>query len=169
MTAATKSNASTSASPDRDGAERPAAGGNRAPAGSPGTLEDLARAQEDLTDELHRLVAQQALDQRPADGDREGTARMVTAARAQLLGQLRDQEQEQARRQLAAATRNSEDAAAGVVRGVTTIIRTVLPAVLLRPEDLIEAAYSLADQGLRVSRTIALTVSSSVRDMAASL
>ena len=173
MTAATKSNATPSASPDQDQdkTDRPAARGNRTQVGTPETLEDLARAQEDLTDELHRLVARQALDHVPTDGDqhRDRAGRMVTVARAELLGQLREQEQEQARLQRAAAARSSEDAAAGVVRGVTTIVRTVLPAALLRPEDLIEAAYMLADQGLRVSRRVALTVSSSVRDLTASL
>lgn len=172
MTAATKSNASTPASPGQGEkpAERPGVARNRTSDSSAATLEELARAQEDLTDELHRLVARQALEEGPIEADhRERTGRMVSVARAELLGQLREQEQEQARRQLAAATRSSEDAAAGVVHGVTTIIRSVLPAALLRPEDLIEAAYVLADQGLRVSRRIALSVSSSVRDLSASL
>lgn len=93
----------------------------------------------------------------------------MRVARAELLGQLREQEQEQARRQLAAATRSSEDAAAGVVRSVTTIIGAIVPPALLRPEDLIEAAYVLADQGLRVTRRLALTFSSSVRGLTTSL
>ena len=56
-------------------------------------------------------------------------------------------------------------ASRGVVRSVTTIVRTVVPAALVRPEDLIEAAFALADQGLRVSRQLALTLSSSVRSL----
>lgn len=171
MTAATKNNTSTSSSPGPDRAEGPAAEDNNAPAGSASTLEELARAQDELTHELHLLVAGQALDEAPGDADRsyERAGRMVTVARSQLLGQLREQEQEQARRQLAAATQSTEDAAASVVRGVTTIIRSVLPAALLRPDDLIEAAYILADQGLRVGRRIALTISSSARELTASL
>lgn len=172
MTAATKSNPSTSASSDQGEktAERRGVARNSVSDSAGTTLEELARAQEDLTDELHRLLARQALEESPIEGDhRERTGRMVSIARAELLGQLREQEQEQARRQLAAATRSSEDAAVGVVRGVTTIIRSVLPAALLRPEDLIEAAYVMADQGLRVSRRLALAVSSSVRELSASL
>jgi hypothetical protein len=58
-----------------------------------------------------------------------------------------------------------QDAAAGVVLSVTTIV----PVALVRPEHLIEAAYTFADQGLAVSRRIALTVSSSVRSLTAAV
>jgi hypothetical protein len=53
----------------------------------------------------------------------------------------------------------------GVVHGLTTIVRSVVPAALVRPEDVIEATFALADQGLRVGRRLALTVTSSVRSL----
>jgi hypothetical protein len=53
-----------------------------------------------------------------------------------------------------------QDAAAGVVLSVPTIVRTLVPVALVRPEPPIEAAYIFADQGLAVSRRIAFTVSS---------
>jgi hypothetical protein len=37
--------------------------------------------------------------------------------------------------------------------------------VLVRPEDVIEAGFALADQGLRVGRRLALTVTSGVRSL----
>lgn len=170
MTAPTKNNASTPPSAQAQG-ERPAAEGDTTPTASSGTLEELARDQEELTRQIRRVVAQQVLDHADGDpdaataDDRERAGRLVTVARAELLGQLQEQEQERARRQLAAATRSSEDAAAGVVRSVTTIIGTILPPALLRPEEMIEAAYLLADQGLRVTRRLALTFSSTLRGL----
>lgn len=136
---------------------------------SPTTLEELARAQEDLTHEIRSLVARQALDRATDDDPRERAGHLVTAARADLLEQLRDQEQEEARRQLARATQSSEEAVEGVVRSVTMIVRTLVPTALVRPEDLIEAAYSVADQSLRVSRRLALSVSSGVRSLTAAM
>lgn len=170
MTSSTKTNASTPTRPDRrDDDERPAAGNGSGTTASPATLDELSRAQEDLTHEIRQLVARDALAV-PADSDeRERAGRMVAVARAELLEQLRGQEQEQARRQLAQATRSGEEAVDGVVRSVTTVVRTLVPAALVRPEDLIEAVYSVADQGLRVSRRLALSVSSGVRSLTGSL
>lgn len=133
------------------------------------TLEELARAQEELTHEIRSLVARQALDRATDDDHRDRAGQLVTVARADLLEQLREQEQVQARRQLAQATRSSEEAVEGVVRSVTMIVRTLVPAALVRPEDLIEAAYTVADQGLRVSRRFALSVSSGVRSLTAAM
>jgi hypothetical protein len=62
-----------------------------------------------------------------------------------------------------------QDAAAGVVLSVTTIVRTIVPVALVRPEHLIEAAYTFADQGLGVSPRVALTESSSVRSLTAAV
>jgi hypothetical protein len=109
----------------------------------------------------------------PADGGRE-EARTSNGVRADhltfdahrdLLTELRAQEQEQARRQLSAAAESSEDAVAGLVRGVVTIVRGVLPTALTRPEEVIETTYALADQGLRVMRRLALAVTGGVRDV----
>ena len=65
---------------------------------------------------------------------------------------------------MAEATRSGEDAVAGMVQGITTIVRSIVPAALVRPQDVIEATYALADQGLRVGRRLALTVTSSMPD-----
>lgn len=97
--------------------------------------------------------------------DDERTHRLVVAARRDLLEELRAQEQEQARRQLAAAADSGEDAVTGLVQGVASIVRSLVPAVLVRPEEVIETTYALADQGLRVSRRLALTVTGSVRSL----
>jgi hypothetical protein len=71
-----------------------------------------------------------------------------------------------ARRRLAEAARNSEEAVTGVLHGITAIIRTVVPMALVRrPESLIEATYALADQGLRVGRRLALTVGGTAREL----
>jgi hypothetical protein len=138
------------------------------PAGDPDTeLRDLVRTQDDVTSQARRIVAgrvvAQAGDSPAAEGVR--TDRLVAATRADLLAELRGQEQEEARRQLAEAGRNGEDAAAAVVRGATAIVRSVVPAALVRPEDLIEAAYGLADQALRVTRRLALSVTAGLRDL----
>ena len=146
-----------------DGADRDTTAPEHEVAGEVG---ELARTQQDVAQRARRLVAGELVTRVPnGGGDDERAHRLVTAARADLLAELREQEQEQARRQLAEATRSSEDAVAGVVRGVTTIVRGIVPAVLVRPEDVIEATYALADQGLRVSRRLALTVTSHVRSL----
>lgn len=128
-----------------------------------GQLEELVRAREDLTAELRELVARRALEDAEGPSDHEAADRLVLRARAELLEQLRHQEQEQARRQLAAATRSSEDAVAGVVQSVSTLVRSVVPTVLVRPEDFIEASFALAEQSLRVGRRIALAVTENAR------
>lgn len=170
MTAPAKTNAvSTDTSPKAATASRPANGEQPAlgtgQSDARATLEELARAQEELTHEIRQLVARQTVDVATDDDHRERAGHLVTSARADLLEQLREQEQAQARRQLARATQSSEEAVEGVVRSVTMIVRTLVPTALVRPEDLIEAAYAMADQGLRVSRRLALSVSSGVRSL----
>jgi hypothetical protein len=138
--------------------------GNPETSNSTATLDRLVRAQEDLAQEIRQLAAHQALEpSADHDDDTERAGRLLTVARTQLLEQLQEQEQEHSRRQLADAARNGEEAADGVVRGVTAIVRTIVPAALVRPEDLVDAAFTLADQGLRVSRRLALSISGSVR------
>jgi hypothetical protein len=173
MTAPTKSNGSTNSSTSTATPARPANGDQptlgTGPSGSETTLEELARAQEELTHGIRELVARQVLDDATDDDPRGHAGHLLTVARADLLEQLREQEQEQARRQLARATQSSEDAVVGVVRSVTMIVRTLVPTALVRPEDLIEAAYTVADQGLRVSRRLALSVNSGVRSLTAAV
>jgi hypothetical protein len=133
-----------------------------------GEMEELARTQEDVAERARRLVAGELITA-PSNGhaDEHRVERLREWARADLLAELRGQEQEQARRQLAAAARSGEDAVVGVVQGITTIVRSIVPAALTRPEEVIEATFALADQGLRVGRRLALTVTSSVRSLTA--
>lgn len=136
------------------------------PAPLDGDLVEIARTQEDVVQRARRVVAGEILNATPnGHGDDDRVERLLDSARADLLSELRTQEQERARRQLAEAARSSEDAVVGVVHGLTTIVRSVVPAALVRPEDVIEATFALADQGLRVGRRLALTVTSSVRSL----
>jgi len=148
-----------------NGQERPEEPNGSRAAAAPAELADLARAQEDLTQDVRLHVARQLVESGSDGGDEARIGKMLTDARSELQEQLLHEQQERARRQLAEAARNSEDAVAGVVHSVTTILRSVVPPALVRPEDLIEATYSLADQGLRVGRRLALTVSGSAREL----
>ena len=129
-------------------------------------LVEIARTHEEVAQRARRVVADEMLSA-PQNGrvDGERVERLRESARADLLDELRDQAQERARRQLTDAARSSEDAVAGVVQGLTTIVRGIVPAALVRPEDVIEATFALADQGIRVGRRLALTVVTSVRSL----
>lgn len=167
-TSTTESTAQTSAAKNRrdGGQERAANPSDASPAApSPAELDDLARSQDELKQEVRQHVARRVVENRSTADDDAQTERMLTAARSELMEQLLREQQEEARRQLADAAHSSENAVAGAVRSVTTIVRSMVPAALVRPEDLIEATYSLTDQGLRVSRSLALTVSRSARDL----
>ena len=128
---------------------------------------ELAEMQEDAAGQAKELTAVDVLTEArgggPAGHERADQLRL--SAREELLAELRSQEQEQAREQLAQATRSGEDAVAGLVQGITVILRSMVPAALLRPEELIETSYALADQGLRVTRRLALTVVGSARSL----
>lgn len=133
--------------------------------GSGAELEELSRTRDEAEDRARELLAAQVL-QAARNGSHDERARQpVLAVRRDLLTELRSQEQEQARRQLAAAADSSEDAVAGIVQGVTTIARSLIPAVLVRPEEVIETTYALADQSLRVVRRLALVVTGSMRSL----
>ncbi len=94
------------------------------PAVSENELTELAETQEDVAQRVRQLVAADlATHARDGETDDEHVDRLLTSARADLLADLRQQEQEQARRQLAEATRGGEEAVAGVVQGITTIVR----------------------------------------------
>ncbi|MGY1720074.1 hypothetical protein ACI8AG_13620 [Blastococcus sp. SYSU DS0552] len=128
-------------------------------------LDELARTREEAEDRARELLAAQVLQEARNGSHDERARQLVLAVRRDLLVELREQEQEQARRQLAAAADSSEDAVVGLVQGVTTIVRSFVPAVLVRPEEVIETTYALADQGLRVTRRLALTLTESVRGL----
>jgi hypothetical protein len=128
-------------------------------------LEELSRMRDEAEDRARELLAAEVLNTARNGSHDERARQLVLAVRRDLLTELRAQEQEQARRQLAAAADSSEDAVAGVVQGVTTIVRSMVPAVLVRPEEVIETTFALADQGLRVARRLALVVTGSVRSL----
>ncbi|WP_347059524.1 hypothetical protein ABC795_03560 [Blastococcus sp. HT6-30] len=138
-----------------------------APGTGPATpeLEEVVRTHEEAEDRARELLAAQVLQEARNGSHDERARQLVLAVRRDLLVELRAQEQDQARRQLAAAADSSEDAVAGLVRGVATIVRSLVPAALVRPEEVIETTYALADQGLRVTRRLALTLTSSVRGL----
>ncbi|SNR65964.1 hypothetical protein [Blastococcus mobilis] len=140
----------------------------RSEAGAEGFAE-LAETREAADEDARRLAASDVLAE-ARDGGPVGDERVQElrrSARVELLTELRRQEQQQAREQLAWATRRGEDAVTGMVEGVAVVVRNVVPAALLRPEEVIETTYALADQGLRLTRRLALTVVSSIRSLTA--
>ena len=148
MTGPTSTTKSSQATKDQPSAA-PEAEERVTPEASTGTdveLRELARTQEDVAQRARRLVAGELVASGP-DGteERQQVERVLEQARAGLLAELRDQEQERARRQLQEAAASGEDAVAGVVQSITTIVRGIVPAALVRPEDVIEATFALAD------------------------
>ena len=138
------------------------------PPASDSEIHELARTQDDVAQRARRLVAGELVRHvRSGHGEGQRSDRLVDSVRADLRAELRGQEQG-ARQQLAVATRSSADAVAGLVRSVTTIVRSIVPAVLVRPEDAIEATFALADQGLRVGRRLALTMTTNVGSLSLS-
>lgn len=133
--------------------------------GSPDEMEQLARTRDEAEDRARELLAAQVLQESRNGSHDERARQLVLAVRRDLLVELREQEQEQARRQLASAADSSEDAVAGLVQGMTTIVRSLVPAVLVRPEEVIETTYALADQSLRVTRRLALALTQSMRSL----
>ena len=138
------------------------------PAGSAtDRLDELAEAQQDAADQAREVAAVEVLTEERNNGPvgQERAERLRLSARQELLAELRSQEQQQARQQLERAALGGEAAVAGLIEGIAVIVRTMVPAALLRPEDLIETSYALADQGLRVTRRLALTVAGSARSL----
>ncbi|TFV52499.1 hypothetical protein [Blastococcus sp. TF02A-35] len=146
----------------QDAAPQPETG---SAAGSAGEMEELARTRDEAEDRARELLAAQVLQESRNGSHDERARQLVLAVRRDLLAELREQEQQQARQLLSAAADSSEDAVAGLVNGVTTIVRSLVPAVLVRPEEVIETSYALADQGLRVARRFALVVTGNVRSL----
>jgi hypothetical protein len=158
----------TTPTPAATGRKRAEDGANPTEVLTTGTgeeLGELARTRDEAEDRARELLAAEVL-QAARNGSHDERARqLVLAVRRDLLVELRAQEQEQARRQLAAAADSSEAAVAGVVEGVTTIVRSLVPTVVVRPEAVIDTAHALADQGLRVARRLALVITGSVRKL----
>lgn len=133
------------------------------------TFAGLADARDAEADDARRLAASDVLTEARDGGavDDERARQLRLSARQELLTELRSQEQQHAREQLAWAARRGEDAVEGVVEGVAVVVRNVVPVALLRPEEVIETTYALADQGLRLTRRLALTVVGSIRSLTA--
>jgi hypothetical protein len=150
----------------RDGESDDRAQNQLSEAGAEGFAE-LAETGEAAAADARRLAASDVLTE-ARDGGAVGDERarqLRLSARQELLAELRRQEQQHAREQLAWATSRGEDAVSGVIDGVAVVVRNIVPAALLRPEEVIETTYALADQGLRLTRRLALTVVGSVRSL----
>ena len=89
-------------------------------AASDSEIHELARTQDDVAQRARRLVAGELVqyEQNGHDGQQR-VDQLLDSVRADLLVELRGQEQERARHELAEAARSSEDAVAGVVRSTT--------------------------------------------------
>ncbi len=155
----------TSTDTDTAAAKRTADAATQPATGGRDEMEELARTRDEAEDRARELLAAQVLQESRNGSHDERARQLVLAVRRDLLVELREQEQEQARRQLASAADSSEDAVTGLVQGVTTIVRSLVPAVLVRPEEFIETTFALADQGLRVTRRLALVATQSVRSL----
>lgn len=128
---------------------------------------ELAETREAAEEDARQLAAADVLTEARDGGpvDEERARRLRLSARQGLLTELRSQEQQQAREQLVRATHRGEEAVEGVIEGVAVVVRNIVPAALLRPEDIIETTYALADHGLRLTRRLALTIVGSVRSL----
>ncbi|MGY1813808.1 hypothetical protein [Blastococcus sp. SYSU D00820] len=171
MTASTRTEPSEKNRAAKEAPEESAAVRQEEPLALPASpdreVRELVRTQDDVAQRARRLVAGELL----ADGanggeERHRVDRLLEQARTQLRVELQEQEQERARRQLQEAARSGEEAVEGVVQSLLTIVRSVVPPVLVRPEQFIEASFALADQGLRVGRRLALTVAGGARGLA---
>lgn len=128
-------------------------------------LDELAEVQQNAAEQAREVTAVEMLSEQQNRGPvgQERAERLRLSARHELLAELRSQEQYHARQQLERATLSGEEAVTGLVDGIAVIVRSMVPPALLRPEDFIEIGYSLADQGLRVTRRLALTVAGARR------
>jgi hypothetical protein len=123
----------------------------------------LSLTQEHALEVLLEEAKQQITEQvRERTSGSDGAA-MVTAARTQLLTQVQLAQQEQARRRLQLAGAQGELALASAVQGAATIVRSVVPTALLRPDATIDAGFDLADQGLILLRRLSREVFGAVR------
>ena len=153
----------TSPTTPTDDAPRPEAATGRTNADT--ELEELSRTRDEAEDRARELLAAEVLQSTRNGSHDERARQLVLAVRRDLLADLREQEQAQARRQLAAAADSSEDAVVGVVQGVTTIVRSLVPAALVRPEEAIQTTFAPADQALRIAPRLALAVTENVRSL----
>jgi hypothetical protein len=127
----------------------------------------IAQAQEQAQEAVLDQAVQRLREELGGHQNGNGGQKLVTTARQQLVAQLADLDQEHAREQLLAATRSGEAAAAGAVQGVATLLRSVLPTGLIHPEEVIDTAFGLAEQGLRVLQRTAHELVGAARELAA--
>jgi hypothetical protein len=128
---------------------------------------ELASAQRQAQELVLEQAVQRLRDELRQPPNGAGGQQLLLTARQRLVDQLHDLEQERARAQLAVASRGGEEAAACAVHGVVRLLRGALPAAVTRPDEVIDTAFGLAEQGLQVSRRIALEVVSAARELVA--
>ena len=116
-------------------------------------------ALEVLLEEAKQQITEQVRERTTAaDG-----GSMIDAARTQLLGELERAQQRQARRRMQLAASQGEEAVSSAVQGAATLVRSVVPSVLLRPDETIDMGFDLADQGLLLLRRLSHEVFGAVR------
>lgn len=116
-------------------------------------------ALEVLLEEAKQQITEQIRERSTlADG-----GSMVDAARTQLLGQIERAQQDQARRRMQLAAAQGEEAVSSAVQGAVTLVRSVVPTVLLRPDETIDMTFDLANQGLLLLRRLSHEVFGAVR------
>ena len=128
---------------------------------------ELASAQRQAQELVLEQAVQRLRDELRDRPNGAGGQQLLLTARQRLVTQLHDLDQQRARAQLVAAGRSGEEAVACTVQGVVRLLRGALPAAVTRPEEVIDTAFGLADQGLQVSRRIALEVVSAARELVA--
>ena len=111
----------------------------------------LEEAKQQITEQVRERTA-------VADG-----GSMVDAARNQLLGELERAQQRQARRRMQIAASQGEEVVSSAVQGAATLVRSVVPSVLLRPDETIDMTFDVADHGLLLLRRLSHEVFGAVR------
>ncbi len=128
---------------------------------------ELASAQRQAQELVLEQAVQLLRDELSEPPNGAGGQQLLLTARQRLMAQLQDLDQERSRAQLVAASRGGEEAAACAVHAVVRLLRGALPAAVTRPDEVIDTAFDLAEQGLQVSRRVALEVISAARELVA--
>ena len=128
---------------------------------------ELANAQRKAEELVLEQAVQRLRDDLGEARNGAGGQQRLHIARQRLMTQLHDLDQQRAREQLAAASHSGEEAAAGALQGAVILLRSALPAVATRPEEVIDTAFGLAEHGIQVMRRVALEVVSAARELVA--
>jgi hypothetical protein len=128
---------------------------------------ELANAQRKAEELVLEQAVQRLREELGEARNGSGGQQLLLIARQRLMAQLHELDQERGREQLAAASHNSEEAAAGALQGAVILLRSALPAAATRPEEVIDTAFGLAEHGIQVMRRVALEVVSAARELVA--